>query len=366
MRPRCISRTLERMTWVRASLLPAVLSALLSACTAPPASNAPTAPPSPSSVTPSAGVMPSASSPSDVTPIPMPSFAQLSAPSRDVVWALVDGRRLFLSTDRGETWEERTAWRGPCCPSREVAFIDDHQGWFADQSVPGTQCSFQSVAIARTNDAAATWNELVPMTLPQSPPGNVLAGRQCKKGLVFADDLRGFITGSDPNSPPVVYRTSDGGRTWSASAPLPDPPGFITRGAGFVLYGGRVHVFGRTLLVAASTSIDGQLTSFAFRSLDGGASWRYVATFPEAGGAVAFASAVRWLQITRSSPGPAMETTDGGATWHQFDSDWSQAAGVPPTIVFADPLVGYATLRGGIRRTIDGGAHWVALKTPGL
>jgi photosystem II stability/assembly factor-like uncharacterized protein len=55
----------------------------------------------------------------------------------------------------------------------------------------------------------------------------------------------------------------------------------------------------------------------------------------------------------------------GGATWHAFTFDYSQAAPIAPEIVFGDPLVGYATVRGAIQRTVDGGAHWTQLKTPG-
>jgi len=59
------------------------------------------------------------------------------------------------------------------------------------------------------------------------------------------------------------------------------------------------------------------------------------------------------------------ETTDGGTTWHAFTTDYSQAAPIAPDIVFGDPLVGYATVRGAIQRTVDGGAHWTTIKTPG-
>jgi len=60
-----------------------------------------------------------------------------------------------------------------------------------------------------------------------------------------------------------------------------------------------------------------------------------------------------------------METTDGGATWHAYTTDYSQAAPIAPDIVFGDAQVGYAIVRGSIQRTVDGGAHWTTIKTPG-
>lgn len=76
-----------------------------------------------------------------------------------------------------------------------------------------------------------------------------------------------------------------------------------------------------------------------------------------------FLSSSRWLELI--VPGPWTETTDGGATWHPFTSDYQQAAPIAPQIVFGDANVGYATVRGTLQRTIDGGAHWTALRTPG-
>jgi hypothetical protein len=34
-------------------------------------------------------------------------------------------------------------------------------------------------------------------------------------------------------------------------------------------------------------------------------------------------------------------------------------------VVFADDRVGYATVRGLIQRSQDGGAHWSAIRSPG-
>lgn len=286
---------------------------------------------------------------------------QLSAPSANVVWALVAGSRLFRSTDRGDTWQDRSAALDPVAPSREIAFISDSEGWLATPGQPGTQCTFESVGIAHTVDAAARWDQLV-VAAASSSAG--IADRQCKERPAFADAQRGFLGAYDPNSAPVIYRTSDGGRTWSASRPLPDPPGFTTRPAGFNLRAGRVRAFGTTLLVDVSGTTGGRPVSFVFRSVDGGASWSHFATPPESSGAFAIVTEIRWLQIG-GPPDSSKESTDAGATWHAFTTDYSQAAPIAPEIVFADGLVGYATVRGAIQRTADGGAHWTPLKTPG-
>jgi photosystem II stability/assembly factor-like uncharacterized protein len=297
------------------------------------------------------------------TLITLPSTAQLSAPAASVVWALIAGSRLFRSTDRGETWQDRSGSLDPLAFSRDIAFISDNEGWQATTGPSGTACAVQWTGIAHTTDGAATWSQVVPAAPPSGADTSGLFGAPCKSGLTFADAANGFLSARDPNSAPVIYRTADGGRTWGASRPLPDPPGFTTRGGGAVLQPSRVRVLGATLLVAASGETGGRLVRYAFRSVDGGSTWAYLATIPEGEGALTFVSATRWLLV--GTPSASKETTDGGATWHAFTTDYSQAAPVTPDIVFGDASVGYATVRGAIQRTVDGGAHWTAIKTPG-
>ncbi|MGH2949412.1 MAG: WD40/YVTN/BNR-like repeat-containing protein, partial [Solirubrobacteraceae bacterium] len=157
------------------------------------------------------------------------------------------------------------------------------------------------------------------------------------------------------------YRTTDGGATWAATS-LPDPPG-LTDGE-LSLRAGRVHAFGSTLLVeVGGSSADARGGRWVYRSLDGGVSWSPVAAVPDdAPVPVTFVTATRWILLL---PGRSLETTDAGAAWHAFQSDYSQAAPVGPVTVFADPEVGYATVRGVLNRTVDGGAHWEILDTPG-
>jgi photosystem II stability/assembly factor-like uncharacterized protein len=347
---------------MRRTLIPTGLLALVTACAAPPpASNATTAPPSATATqasTPTASPSPTVAA----TPITLPSTAQLSAPSNTVLWALVAGSRLFRSIDRGETWQERSAAFDPIGPNREIAFVSDSEGWLATPGSPGTQCTFQSVGIAHTTDGGARWEQLVVAGTPASPSSSGIADRQCKSGLAFADTQRGFLSAWDPNSRPIIYRTADGGRSWSASSPVPDPPGFTTQPASGALRVGRVRAFGTTLLVSADGMFDGRPASYVFSSSDG-ASWAYQATVPQGEGAFSFVTASRWLLI--STPGASKETTDGGRTWHDFSTDYSQAAPISPEVVFADASVGYATVRGAIQRTNDGGAHWTTIKTPG-
>ena len=285
------------------------------------------------------------------SPIALPSFAQLSAPGGTVLWALVAGTRLFRSLDRGDTWAERTIPSG--LANVEVSFANDTNGLLLSAGSPASACQTQTASIWKTEDGAASWQQVT---------ATGIADPMCKRGVTSADSSRALFTAYGPNSGPVIYRTADAGRTWTASTPLPNPPGFtFTTPGGVVILPGRPHPFGSVILVDAQGY--GEQKRYVFRSTDGGATFTYASTVPTGEGAVAVVTATRWLQV--GPPGSSMETTDGGSTWHAYKTDYSQAAPVTGDFLFGHADVGYATVRGAIQRTLDGGAHWTTIKTPG-
>jgi photosystem II stability/assembly factor-like uncharacterized protein len=266
------------------------------------------------------------------------------------VWALVGGTRLFRSSDRGDTWVKRTI--PPGLANIEVSFADDTNGLVLSVGSAATQCQIQSASIWKTADGAASWQQVA---------ATGIADAMCKSGLASADATHALFTAWSPNAAPVIYRTADGGQTWKASTALPDPPGFTTQTGGVSLRPSRPRAFASVDLVDAVGG--GQGTRYVFRSTDNGATWAYLTAVPRPEDNVAFVTPSRWHQLV--APGQSMETTDAGASWHPYASDYTQAAPIAPDAIFGDAMVGYATVRGGITRTVDGGAHWTPLKTPG-
>ena len=288
--------------------------------------------------------------------IALPANAQLSASSGGVLWALMIDQYLYRSIDGGAIWQQRPLPPNAAIgfPRPEISFVSDQEGWLATGGSPETQCNAEVVGIWHTTDAGVTWQSLGTKGVSDS---------QCKGELSFVDANSGFIDGFDPNRSPVIYHTSDGGKNWAASKPLPDPPGFKTIGAGFNLQPGLVRAFGSTLLLPVTGSQESGTVEYAFRSTDGGATWTYLARGKDSDNPIVFVTATRWLQLVNA--GQSFETTDAGASWHQYRSDYSQAAGVATDFVFADSQVGYGTVRGGIARSLDGGLHWIWINSPG-
>jgi photosystem II stability/assembly factor-like uncharacterized protein len=297
------------------------------------------------------------------TPILAPTTVQLSAPSGGVVWALVDDGLLFRSTDRGAHWEQRSLPPTSTSPMAAISFVDDLQGWLTTGGSPETDCNGEGTQIWHTTDGGLSWRQVAAVN-GLEPDSSGIGYAQCKQGLWFVDSSHGFLGAWDGNHRPTIYRTSDGGLSWKGGT-LPDPPGFVTQAGGFTLRVDLVKAFGGTLLATASGRQDGDVEDriYIFSSEDGGTNWSYLAKLPNAAGTLAVVTATRWLLVVPG--GPSLETTDAGASWRPYVSDYEQAAAVAPQIVFGDSLTGYATVRGGIQRTADGGAHWVTINTPG-
>lgn len=312
---------------------PAASAPTPSPTVAPTATSAATATPA---ATPTPTVRPS------TTPIPLPTSAQIAAAGNGVVWVFVNGDHLFRSSDKGDTWTERTLPQGTSANAR-VAFVNANDGWLVTGASTATQCSGQPATLWRTSDGAATWTKLDVAGIDAA---------QCKDAIAFVDAQRGYIGAWDANTQPKIYRTTDGGKTWSAST-LPNPP--AQRPATFADFG--------SVVLTSAESGAAPSRYYSFRSSNGGAAWTGASAGPVDGTPIVFISATRWLQI--GAPSQSQETTDGGATWHAFTTDYQQAAPVAPQIAFGDATTGYATVRGGIQRTTDGGAHWTAIKTPG-
>lgn len=327
-------------------------------------------PPPVAATTPTANATPTPSPTADAVagvltkpphPIALPANAQLSAPSPNVVWSLMVGQYLYRSTNGGATWQQRPlppsqafcpAPPAPCplTGQPEISFVSDQEGWVSISGASHTQ----TVILWHTTDGGATWHDLGSTGIADSKGSN---------GLSFIDSSRGFIDAWNPNVPTVIYRTTDGGRTWTGSQPLPTPPGFKTVCTGCIaMRAGAVRSFGSTLLVPVWQQ-DGSPTQYAYESNDGGVTWTYAATAPGQDGNVDFVTVSRWLKLI--GPGQSKETTNAGVTWHAYASDYSQAAPIAADFVFADSSVGYGTVRGEITRTIDGGLHWVQIKSPG-
>lgn len=344
-----------------ATSLTLLIGLLLAACTQPAASPSPSASiftpsptvsPSAPSATPSAPPSPSPSTVPGVvrpTQVPLPNDVVISAPSGNVVWALVGSEVLYRSIDRGTNWQQRGL--PPSGIPRSFSFASDLEGWVMTVDPNSAPCP-ANLRIWATDDGGARYREV-------SHTG--LSGNACGGAVTRVDAMTAFLSGGGNETDPFIYRTSDGGLTWTALTP-PSAAGAPASALSL----GAVEAFGTTLLVQVIDWRNTPPQRAVYRSTDNGTTWSFAAAIPtgQTPASVGLATATRWF-VLGDGAASAQETTDGGATWHPYVTDYQQAAPVGPALYFADASIGYATVRGSIKRTVDGGAHWTDLLTPG-
>lgn len=289
------------------------------------------------------------SSPVIASPIPLTQAdnVELSAPSADVVWALVDYGDLYLTTDGGGHWERH--WL-PVDPGvrPSISFVSASEGWMLGPGSPTTQCGDQSAYIWHTTDAAQSWQRV----------GGHFAASQCKNGIWFADSTHGFVTASDPNHAPTVYRTSDGGARWATSV-VPDNPIFVTSPGGFTLHVNWIKAFGQTIYMQASGSQDSTTwheRDFIYVSRDGGATWTWKQKI--ASPFTFLVTESRWLQL---APDIAL-SVNAGQAFGPLTTNLKVSR--PLQASFPEGGVGYVTAGGAVFRTADGGVDWTQVTAP--
>jgi photosystem II stability/assembly factor-like uncharacterized protein len=241
---------------------------------------------------------------------------------------------VLRTTDGGASWQSSLTIPDiqpiPGFSTTVVRFSDASSGWV----VAGQSDDVGGLVAADTTDGGATWTTR--QGLPADPGANTdythfdaLASLGPEAAVFLETDV---IVGGELGAP-KVWRTTDGGATWSHTATL----------EGDSLIGD----------IAFSSATDGWATgAFLWHTTDGGLTWRKVRS-ALTGGELAIHGDDIWdVGISGS-----LHSTDGGATWAA-----STANGFP--IAFSGPSEGWLADGAVYRHNTDGGATWTSLTSP--
>lgn len=229
-------------------------------------------------------------------------------------WAWLDPSELWRTTDGGANWREVTP---PTLPGSlgqggfTSFFLDANHAWIAAASRGGSGNSGYSVAILSTADGGRTWKQgaSVPADDPaMSPPS-----------LYFLDSADGWLLLSvmntnDPVAPPTIYRTSDGGLSWSlmSSSPGRAPAGcgqqmsFADVSTGWLA--GICDQNVPNLLVTHNSGVTWQAQPLPLATLHIGCPCAFFDP-PH------FFDRLHGSLVLHGSPGALLVTSDGGRTW---------------------------------------------------
>ncbi len=234
---------------------------------------------------------------------------------------------LFRSADGGSTWTESDTGIAGYSASLVVAH----------PTVTGTVFAGpQGMGLWRSVDHGVTWQS-VHNGLPQTPAYHT------PFSIAFTPGAPSIMFAGMPGSNDSVYKSTDGGGSWSPSASgMPQS----------------LPVYGFAIAAASPSTILAATTSGVYRSLDAGETW--AASSNGIGDptltSIAFLGGVYYA----GSTGGIYRSTDVGATWTLAST------GLPGTLfpqLVADSLSGalYLQSYSELFRTVDGGASWTLL-----
>jgi photosystem II stability/assembly factor-like uncharacterized protein len=277
------------------------------------------------------------------------SFRGLSVVNDRVVWASGTRGTVIHTTDGGNTWRVDSIPGG-------AAF--DLRGIFAMSDVEA-HVAATAGRIWRTTDGGKSWT----LTY-QSPDTSMFLD-----AITFRNERDGMALGDPMDGRFVILVTKDGGATWTMAPDASRPPAlegeaaFAASGTSLVLAGNRYGWLGT-----------GGSVSRVFRTTDGGATWSVApSAIPPRGASggvfsIAFAGSQHGVAVggdyerADSANGTAAVTSDGGLTWTPatvFPRGYR--SGVAMRRVGTDQLLAVAVGTTGSDVSRDGGITWAPL-----
>ncbi len=314
----------------------------------------------------------------------------LVCPSVTTCYADSVGGQLEYTNDGGSTWHRATG-TGTATSLPEISCLDA-QDCHVLAEIAGRGSTFLT-----TTDGGQSWTSepgppLPPNTLRSGPaanlPGLAMSCATTSSCVVMAYD------GASAGSSSEVFRTSDGGTSWSRGA-LPPPGSLEFVPSGLSCTGTSCVAVGMLGQWESTFGSGGRaqgvryLSGAAYTSDDGGATWSASPAPPAGANSLTCPDASRCYALSQSA---VFETDDSGRTWNRLRTSglpnasspssawdftslacassascWLTGAGPtarPPARRSAERFVTIAQAQGLLASTVDSGATWTLSAPP--
>ena len=283
--------------------------------------------------------------------------------SGGVTWAM-NGHGLWLTRNGGHAWRKVAIPRGSGFIERQgsyVQFADPQHGWISINELTGyAPQRGQRWIFARTTDGGRTWHQSYPSDCH---------GRCGGGSMSFLDARHGFLLAYEPGAgtPNELLRTDDGGQTWQpvAKAALDGPITFLDNRIGFAFGWGPRIIRGPYF---------GPPFGTLYRTTDGGRTWSKY----DIGGSTSFVQEpIRIVGdrvvVVQNRPNPSggLNLAAGTIYVSADGRSWSGSA-VPgdPTVLTSftavSPNVWAFSSGRDLYTTADAGDHWRRIRLRGL
>jgi photosystem II stability/assembly factor-like uncharacterized protein len=262
------------------------------------------------------------------------------------------GGTLHRTSDGGITWE---SFETPFSAG-DLEFVDENNGWIMADI--GIGAGSMAVSVFQTNNGGRTWSRMFTNDPNFEGAGESLPLGGIKVMLRVLDMQRAWIGGVIYSSGSAyLFRTGDGGRTWSgASIVLPEEAHNSEIAVEQLRFASPTEGF----LALRMTSANMQ--TILYRTDDGGETWELLPTRLPGGGFLEILSA---QEIVFYSGGRFHVTKDAGETFDAVEPDTAFGETVT-SMSFANASTGWIVTTRPINRrafykTTDGGATWTQL-----
>ncbi|MBI3111095.1 MAG: T9SS type A sorting domain-containing protein [Ignavibacteriales bacterium] len=263
-------------------------------------------------------------------------------------WVVNGVGQIHKTTDAGATWSRVLTRSGT--HFRSVGFLDPLHGWAGCLGIgdPNNPSSTDQNILYRSTDGGTTWT---PVTALSGPTPRGFCGMHVLNDTVI--NAVGRVRG-----PATFYRTIDAGNTWEATDMSPHAAGLID-----------VYFFSPDtgIAVGLTNAIHDNSSGVILFTSDAGKTWEKRFTTTRVGEwcwKLSFPSRnVGYVSLQRNSLSPIyfLKTTDGGATWSEklFRNAWYFVQGIG----FANESVGWIGGWSGepMYETRNGGESWSSI-----
>jgi len=236
----------------------------------------------------------------------------------------------FLRTsDGGTSWISSFLDNGSTVDNiNDLFFINNYIGYSVHENR----------SVSKTTDGGLSWNVVIADTSEY---------KAAAKSVYFFNEHFGYVVGLSGDNRDTVFKTTDGGATWSGKG------GLLLQSLNCVRFSDESN----------GIIVGNNLT--ALYTKDGGDNW-YQPVFnnaPSGTNLKSVAYSGKDIAYAVGDKGIVLRTTDGGAAWDYLDLGISQGLN---SICFHDPLTGYAVGKNNILKTTDAGYNWTNIIEPNV
>lgn len=272
----------------------------------------------------------------------------IGAVDQSHAWLAVVAARdtlVYRTSDGGGHWHESVI---RLAGQPQLRFYSAREGYIMLNL--GAAAGSEAIVLLRTADGGRIWR-IVGDGRPAPHNPSMLFGGD-KSGFGFADSLHGWITGEWAADSILLYATSDGGRHWRHQ-PLTVPAGLTAQGGSAESL--PPAFFGASAGTMPVQFFDRTMTTVFYRTTDGGATWTPTAPVQSGGGQLVY-DIVDTVHIVASDGRSVFVSANGGQSWSSHPAG-SALRGVTE-LEFTTPRVGWALAGAGLLQTTDGGRTW--------